>query len=511
MAERTSEAASPAVTVCLPGGDKRLFHRAFRIGRSNECEICIGDHHVSRVHAEVKQNGGGWQIEDRNSSNGLFHQGRRETLVRLTGTTAVRLGADGPELIFAVGAEPARDLRRAAGEDTLIAHYAQRYFGGEQHDQPAGEHTIYVRRAFARVQRRQHRRYAGVIVVLVAVAACMATYALHLHREVLRQRELARDIFYGMKSLDVEIASLRATVDESHNDRGAEVLTSYQARRQQMERSYENFLANPHVYKAGLTQQQRIILYIARTFGECDLDMPADFQGEVERYIRYWQASGRYDRDIRLAKEKGYTESIPKELEAHGLPRQFFYLAMQESDFNPYSSGPMTRMGIAKGMWQFIPGTAVRYGLHLGPLTDVPQPDPSDEREQFPKATRAAAEYLQTLYSTDAQASALLVMACYNWGEFQVLPLVRSMPADPRERNFWKLLAEHRDRIPQQTYDYVFYIVSAAVIGENPRLFGFDFDNPLQDTAVAAVRAGSAPQRRGATLSVSRRRTALPV
>jgi hypothetical protein len=25
----------------------------------------------------------------------------------------------------------------------------------------------------------------------------------------------------------------------------------------------------------------------------------------------------------------------------------------------------------------------------------------------------------------------------------------------------------------------VFYIASAAVIGENPRLFGFDFDNPL--------------------------------
>ena len=35
------------------------------------------------------------------------------------------------------------------------------------------------------------------------------------------------------------------------------------------------------------------------------------------------------------------------------------------------------------------------------------------------------------------------------------------------------------DRIPQETYDYVLHIISAAVIGENPRLFGFDFDNPL--------------------------------
>ena len=101
------------------------------------------------------------------------------------------------------------------------------------------------------------------------------------------------------------------------------------------------------------------------------------------------------------------------------------------------------------------------------------------------KETKAAALYLQDLYGTDAQASGFLVMACYNWGENQVLPLIRSMPANPRDRNFWKLLSKHRDKIPQETYDYVFYIASAAVIGENPRLFGFDFDNPLANPGKA--------------------------
>ena len=72
-------------------------------------------------------------------------------------------------------------------------------------------------------------------------------------------------------------------------------------------------------------------------------------------------------------------------------------------------------------------------------------------------------------------------MACYNWGEGSVLPLVRSMPSNPRQRNFWRLRAEHRSQIPQQTYDYVLMITSAAVIGENPRLFGFNFDNPLAE------------------------------
>jgi hypothetical protein len=70
-------------------------------------------------------------------------------------------------------------------------------------------------------------------------------------------------------------------------------------------------------------------------------------------------------------------------------------------------------------------------------------------------------------------------MASYNWGEGNVIEIVRSMPPDPRERNFWQLLAKYHRQIPGQTYDYVFSIVSAAVIGENPRLFGFHFDNPL--------------------------------
>ena len=70
-------------------------------------------------------------------------------------------------------------------------------------------------------------------------------------------------------------------------------------------------------------------------------------------------------------------------------------------------------------------------------------------------------------------------MASYNWGEHRVIDLLQTMPANPRERNFWKLLEKYRARIPLQTYDYVFYIVSAAVIGENPRLFGFPFDSPL--------------------------------
>src|ERR1039458_4734256 len=61
-------------------------------------------------------------------------------------------------------------------------------------------------------------------------------------------------------------------------------------------------------------------------------------------------------------------------------------------------------------------------------------------------------------------------------------------------RSLSMLLQKHRDKIPKETYDYVFYIVSAAVIGENPRLFGFNFDNPL--TNLNAQASANAELRR---------------
>src|SRR5205085_10305902 len=146
---------------------------------------------------------------------------------------------------------------------------------------------------------------------------------------------------------------------------------------------------------------------------------------------------------------------IVEELQRQDLPPQFFYLALQESGFDEVASGPSTRFGIAKGMWQFVPETARRYGLTTGPLAKFRSPDPADDRHQWEKETRAAAAYLKDIYATDAQASGLLVMASYNWGENRVLNLIRTMPENPRERNFWKVLSRYRDHVPKETYDYV--------------------------------------------------------
>lgn len=450
------------------------FQSSFRIGRAKDCSVCIENRYVSRNHVEVAYESGQWWIRDLDSSNGVFVAGQKIQTAAVDRELTFTLGISGP----AVHLEVEPPTAPSAGENTMIARYVERYFG-KNTGAAAGEHTMYVRRAIERVQAKQRSGYLQVIAVLALLIATAGAYAWFEYRQLQSQKASAQTLFYTMKSLDLDIANLERLVVDSNSAIAAEEIRKYRSRRREVERSYDQFLANLNVYDPKMTAKERLVLRVARIFGESELAMPHDFAGEVNRYIKKWQSSDRLSKAIQRAQDNGYTATIAGDLLADGLPPQFFYLALQESDFDPYISGPVTKKGIAKGMWQFIPETAVKYGLHLGPLVDLRRPDPGDDRHHYEKATKAAATYLKELYSTDAQASGILVMACYNWGEDNVLPIVRRMPANPRDRNFWKLLSAHRDKIPQQTYDYVFYIVSAAVIGEDPRLFGFHFDNPL--------------------------------
>lgn len=468
--------ATVAVTIKTEdGGDKEYrFKTPFKIGRTEECEVCIKNEFVSRRHASIFIENGEWWLCDLNSSNGVYVDDQRVLRVALKDGLVIRLGVRGPEVRLRV-LKPVV-VPPASATKKVVTDYAQHYFGkGEG----AGEHTMIIRSAFAQVQKKQKRKYGGVIAGLVALMVCLGGFAVYQYQQVSKQRALAKDIFYSMKALDVDIANLQDAVKASNNQQGMDQIKRIEAQRGEMENNYDRYLASLHVYSPKLSEQDKLVLRVARIFGECELDMPPDFVTEVNKYIKYWKSSGRLERAITRARENNYTSTISNDMLVQGLPPQFFYLALQESDFDPYISGPPTRNGIAKGMWQFIPETGVKYGLHLGPLVDMARPDTLDDRHHYDRETAAAAKYIKDLYGSDAQASGLLVMACYNWGEDRVLPLVRSMPMNPRDRNFWMLLRKHRDQIPKETYDYVFYIVSAAVIGENPRLFGFNFDNPL--------------------------------
>jgi pSer/pThr/pTyr-binding forkhead associated (FHA) protein len=458
------------------------FNEAFRIGRGSNCQVRLSDNAVSRHHVEVLFIGERWWIQDLGSANGTFIDGRQIMREPLENGTRIRLGPDGgPLLIISLEEKAEKSSPEISEFDPHSLTYYRNHYLKDEDDGNAGQHTMMIRQAFSQVQKKQKNKYFAIIGVIVCLLIGVAVFATVKHYQLKKQRKLAENIFYNMKTMELEFSELLQIARETKDKKIIEKVDRYKIKRREMEKNYDRFIDTLKVYKKGMTPQERLILQTARTFGECEINVPPDFTREVLRYISKWKSSQRLARAIMRAKKNGYVDTIGHTLVSYDLPPEFFYLALQESNFNKNAVGPKTRWGIAKGMWQFIPDTARRYGLKTGPLVKLNKPDPKDDRHNPEKATLAAAKYLRDIYDTDAQASGLLVMASYNWGENRVIKLIRKIPKNPRERNFWNLLLNYKEKIPKQTYDYVFYIFSAAVIGENPRLFGFNFDNPLAE------------------------------
>jgi membrane-bound lytic murein transglycosylase D len=457
----------------------QTFHEVFAIGRDSTCAIQIGGETVSRRHVEILPQGQSWVVRDLNSTNGTWINGRRVTEQPLEQTADLQLGEGGPFVRLEV---PGKKIENpATGESSRGAIEDVRRYVDPTYSGPMGDHTRMVRLAFLQEKKKQSRNYLYVLALVGTVLAGALSYAVYQEIQLRQLKNLTVDIFYNMKTLELQVAKLESSVPATGNTGQADELTAMRSQLKTMENQYDAYLDKVGLFSKDLSEEDRLIFHVARIFGECEVNMPKEFASEVKKYIAKWQGSNRLANAIVRAQRNGYTEKIRNIMVRHYLPPQFFYLGLQESGYQREIVGPSTPYGIAKGIWQFIPTTATRYGLKTGPLLDVRSFDPMDERFDFIKATNAAAAYLRDIYTTQAQASGLLVIASYNWGENKVINLIEKLPENPRERNLWALLRKYK--IPEETYDYVYYIFSAAVIGENPRLFGFDFDNPLAPAA----------------------------
>lgn len=459
------------------GSRNYRFTRSFTIGRAEACDIQILEEDVSRKHARVDFKDGQWWIHDLGSSNGIWINGRQVADQVIADNSEIAFSPEGSAICFRLPETPARQAD-APKQPESVAHYARHYFGDAE-EQGIGERTRMVRQAFDGIRRKQRRTFFWVIAVSACICLLSGTYAVVKHLQLQQQKKLAKEIFYTMKSLELEFAEVLALARQSRDQQVKQTVARFKAKYQSLEENYDRFVDSLNIYGKSVSEKEKLILQMARAFGECEINMPGEFKKEVLNYIRKWQTTPRLANAVLRAQKHGYVPTIVGAMKRYDLPPEFFYLGLQESNFDVNACGPPTRFGIAKGMWQFIPATAREYGLNLGPLVNAPEPDRLDERHDFEKSTKAAASYLRHIYDTEAQASALLVVASYNWGQTRVNRLIQKMPERPEERNFWNLLKNNREKIPGQTYDYVFYIFSAAVIGQNPALFGFGFEDPL--------------------------------
>jgi hypothetical protein len=470
----------PPAILASTGQDEqpRRFTSTFRIGRGSECELQVLARGVSRTHCEIFWANGSWRVRDNASTNGTWLDGLQIETAPLQSHNALRLGRKGPVVWLSL-----EGVADGASSSADLEAYVERYVDGEGVD-GVGGHTRMVRRAIDVTRRRQRRRHLILLatVVVIAVGALTAVWRWRA-AQVEAARTTASDIFYSMKDFELRLAELETRLGPDAS--GSTQLASGRSRLGALESSYDRYLQELDLISDTTPEKTRLILSIARVFGECEIGMPPTLVDEVDRYIGGWQRGTRLRFALERSAENGYAGRVAAAFDRVHLPPQYFYVALQESDLRLDVCGPKTRYGIAKGAWQFIPATGRAYGLSIGPLYLERRFDPQDERHDFDRASEAAAAYIRDIYLREAQGSGLLALAIYNYGGTNVRRLIRSLPESPRERNFWQILLEHRDRFPEETYDYVLKIFSAAVIGENPQLFGFDFEPPLRSVAEA--------------------------
>ena len=178
--------------------------------------------------------------------------------------------------------------------------------------------------------------------------------------------------------------------------------------------------------------------------------------------LRRYDLRERYDREqlsfmymhsnslqiIRRANR--YFPIIEPILKREGVPDDFKYLAVIESNLNPlaYSSAK------AAGLWQFLASTAREYGLEVT--------EEVDERYHVEKATIAACRYLKD--AKGRLGSWVNAAAAYNAG----LNRISGEQEKQQVQSALDML------LVSETSRYVFRIMAAKAFLENPQKFGFN-------------------------------------
>ena len=203
-------------------------------------------------------------------------------------------------------------------------------------------------------------------------------------------------------------------------------------------------------------------------------DVPIVVNKNVESFIRYFQTSGRKYFEKWLGRSKDYMSMLQSILKENGLPEELSYIALIESGLNP----TVRSHANAVGMWQFIKGTATRYGLRVDWWID--------ERMDPEKATYAAAKYFKNLYGMFD--SWYLAAASYNAGEGRVSRAIKRHGTE----DFWELAAVKKRSLHRETREYVPKYLAALTIAKDPESYGFepvDFSEGLKYDKVRVSQA----------------------
>ncbi|MDR3204486.1 MAG: lytic transglycosylase domain-containing protein [Deltaproteobacteria bacterium] len=187
----------------------------------------------------------------------------------------------------------------------------------------------------------------------------------------------------------------------------------------------------------------------------CGQRLPLERPAVYERLEKEFILAVNHRAQVELWRRRAlrYFPLIEKALMQAGLPEDLKYLAVAESDLRPTVSSPAG----ATGIWQFIPGTARRFGLKVDKFQDqrmLPEP-----------LLNIGLQYLTSLRHRFGDWS--LAMAAYNAGEARIAKTMSQQGLS----DYWSL------SLPTETERYVYRIAAIKLVLEGAPLYGFN-DRP---------------------------------
>jgi hypothetical protein len=184
-----------------------------------------------------------------------------------------------------------------------------------------------------------------------------------------------------------------------------------------------------------------------------------DFAGE-ETPLHKWEVKEQLDREVlfnyywqnnilyMLKLSARYFPMIEEKLKANGIPDDFKYLCIAESNL----SNATSRVG-AVGFWQFMKGTAPGYKLEVSETVD--------ERYNVVKSTEAACNYFKQAYAMFGSWTA--AAASYNCG----MGGYKSHSEFQESKMFYDLI------LPDETQRYIFRILAFKYLLGQSASLGF--------------------------------------
>jgi len=193
-----------------------------------------------------------------------------------------------------------------------------------------------------------------------------------------------------------------------------------------------------------------------------------NYQPLVQRFTR--EFSRNPARIQQLAnRSSDFLYMVVNEINRRNMPTELALLPFVES---AYRNAAYSHAGAA-GMWQFIPGTGRRFGLHRTRSYDA-RLDPI-------KATKAALSYLQTL-NRQFRGDWLLSLAAYNCGEYRVAREIANNRRRGMRTDYWSL------NLPRETKQYVPRLLAFKQIFRNPRAYRVNLRGIPNQVALTSIR-----------------------